>query len=66
MKLILHEACVTAKVTWANLTGDSYTFWVKVDSSEVVTESVETDNLAQGIMLINPHQTFLSIVLRDG
>ena len=56
----------TAETTWANLISGPHFFWVKVDSSEVVAESAEGDNLAQGVVLVNPHQMFLPMALRDG
>lgn len=54
----------TVETTWADLADGPHPFWVKVDSSEAITEGLETDNLTQGMVLINPHQVFLPLILR--
>ena len=50
-------------VTWANLSSGAYPFWVKVDSGEMIVETKETDNVKQGLVIINPINRFLPMVL---
>jgi hypothetical protein len=52
--------------TWASLPAGAHPFWVKVDSAETVTETKETDNVASGLVFINPRQLFLPLALRNG
>jgi subtilase family serine protease len=51
-------------VTWPSLATGRYFFWVQVDSSDVVTESDESDNVALGVVLVNPQQLYLPLALR--
>jgi hypothetical protein len=55
---------VVVTATWESLSTGTHPFWVKVDSTELVTETLETDNVASGMVLINPRQLFLPVVLR--
>ncbi len=57
------QAMVTT--TWKSLDTGAHTFWVKVDSTEALTETWETDNVASGIALVNPHHRFLPLVLSE-
>jgi hypothetical protein len=49
--------------TWADLNSGAYSFWVKVDSDEVIAETKETDNVKQGLVIVNPVDRFLPLVL---
>ena len=57
-----HLAVVTT--TWESLGPGSYPFWVKADSPETVPESLETDNVMQGLVMIDPSSLFLPLVTR--
>ncbi|MBN1978908.1 MAG: hypothetical protein JW918_16030 [Anaerolineae bacterium] len=48
--------------TWADLGSGAHPFWVKVDSGEMIVETKETDNVKQGIVIVNPVKRFLPIV----
>ena len=52
--------------TWENLETGAHPFWVKVDSTEMVTETLETDNVGQGVVIVNPFDVFLPLTLRNG
>lgn len=56
----------TASVTWPGLTAGAHSYWVKIDSSNSVAESSpgETDNVSQGIVLIDPQTVFLPSLMR--
>jgi hypothetical protein len=60
------RSAVVMTTTWKNLSTGIYPFWVKVDSTETITETSETDNVASGIVFINPRYVFLPLVLRNG
>ena len=52
-------------VTWNGLVPDQVNrFWVKVDSASAVAESNESDNVATGIVIVDPDQVFLPIINR--
>lgn len=51
--------------TWQNLDTGLHRFWVKVDSSEAITETLETDNVAQGMVLVNPLTFYLPLFSRE-
>jgi len=51
-------------VQWAGLTAGVHAFWVKVDSSNMVVEDDETDNVASGIVTVYHYGTFLPIIYR--
>ncbi len=50
---------VTANVFWGGLTTGKYQYWVKVEGDDYTA-----DNIAQGLVLVNPDQIFLPLVLR--
>jgi hypothetical protein len=52
-----------AATMWKDLGAGAHPFWVKIDSEETVAETLETDNVAQGLVLVNPRQLFLPLVL---
>lgn len=55
----------TVSVTWNGLVPDQVNrFWVKIDSSSVVFESNESDNVATGIVIVDPDELFLPIITR--
>lgn len=57
---------VVLTTTWESLDTGFYPFWVKVDSAGVVAETKETDNTAQGSVLVNPvHEVFVPAVFRQ-
>ena len=51
-----------ARVSWTLTTPGRYRYWVKVDTGNVLAESNENDNVQQGVVLVNPYQTFVPIL----
>lgn len=52
-------------VTWNGLVPDQVNrFWVKVDSNSAIGESDETDNVATGMVIVDPDQIYLPIINR--
>lgn len=56
------SATATVSVEWADLGIGAHRFWVEVDT--VPQETDVTDNVASGIVFINPIQNFLPIIVR--
>lgn len=56
----------TAVVPWAELEPGVHRFWVYVDSNYDIPEGLggESDNLGQGIVLVDPDQAYLPLVKR--
>ena len=55
----------TVSVTWNGLIPDQVNkFWVKVDSGNAIVESAESDNVATGIVIVDPDQIFLPMITR--
>jgi len=52
----------TAVVTWTG----THPYWVKVDAAGELPEFDETDNTAQGLVLIDPWRVYLPLVLGRG
>jgi hypothetical protein len=52
----------TASVNWPNLTPGVHRFWVKVDSTNNVIETSESDNIGAGIVIVNGEQVYLPSV----
>lgn len=50
---------VTATATWEGLAEGTHHYWVKVEG-----DSHTADNVTKGVVLINPKQVFLPVVLR--
>jgi hypothetical protein len=50
----------TVTTTWANLPTGPHRYWVGVEGDSVYTG----DNVAQGVVLVNPMQVFLPVILR--
>ena len=50
---------------WTGLSAGTYPFWVKVDSPDEIDESVETDNVMQGWVVIQPFGIVLPLVARN-
>jgi hypothetical protein len=48
--------------SWAGLSVGTHPFWVKVDSSNTVSESDESDNVAMGTVTVNQYGTYLPVV----
>lgn len=55
---------VSVNVNWSNLTEGVHRYWVKVDSSGILSEESEGDNTTSGLVIINPNQIFLPAALR--
>jgi hypothetical protein len=51
-------------VAWPNLSLGTHAFWIKVDSTNVVKESAEDDNVIMGKLTIYPHGVLLPLVNR--
>ena len=50
-------------VNWADLSSGVHHYWVKVET--VPNEADTTDNTASGIVIVDPQQTFLPVILRN-
>lgn len=53
-----------AEVSWNDLPPGTHDFTVRIDSGNTIIESVESDNVGAGVVLVDPRQTFLPIVSR--
>lgn len=51
---------VTFSVFWDSLSAGAYPYWVKVEGDKNIA-----DNVAAGLVLVNPNQNFLPLVLRQ-
>jgi hypothetical protein len=52
-------------ITWNGLTTGVHRYWVKVDSSNIIPEGNEADNVAMGRVFVNPqHQVFMPAIRR--
>lgn len=51
---------VTLSVFWGNLTAGKHPYWVRVEG-----DNYTSDNIAQGLVLVNPAQIFLPLALRQ-
>ncbi len=49
-----------APVVWENLSEGSHRYWVKVEG-----DLYTTDNVTEGVVLVNPYQVFLPIIWRQ-
>lgn len=58
------QRTVRAAVNWPGLTAGTYFFWFKVDSTDAVVESAETDNVIMGQFTIYPNGVLLPLVRR--
>jgi hypothetical protein len=56
---------VTASVAWPNLGAGFHSYWVKVDSTNVVAETSETDNVASGQVFVGTRRLYLPLVSRN-
>lgn len=50
-----------ASVAWDNLMPGVHPFWAKIDSTNVVPESNESDNVIRGIVLVDGDSTYLPV-----
>jgi hypothetical protein len=55
---------VQASITWSNLAPGVHRYWAKVDSTNAVIETSESDNFAAGIVFINGNQAYFPITRR--
>ncbi len=53
-----------ASVVWHNLPQGIHYFWVKVDSTNNITEISESDNIGSGIVIVNGELAYLPIAVR--
>lgn len=53
-----------AEVVWNDLPPGTHEFTVRVDSGNSISETVESDNVGAGVVLIDPAQTFLPVISR--
>jgi hypothetical protein len=58
------QRVLPASVTWSGLAPGTHRFWVMVDSMGAVPESIETDNVASGVVTVYPHQHLVPLVRR--
>jgi hypothetical protein len=58
------QGALKVELDWADRLPGVHRYWVKVDSTQVVFESNEGDNVASGVVIINPLQTFLPLTAR--
>ncbi len=54
-----------ASTSWSGLTPGVHSYWVDVDSGNAITETNLNDNVATGIVIIDPDVIYLPIILRD-
>lgn len=52
----------TASVNWQNLPPGVHQFWVKIDSTNGVIETNESDNFGTGIVIVNGKQIYLPAI----
>jgi hypothetical protein len=53
----------TASVNWSNLPPGVHQFWVKIDSTNNVLETIESDNYGTGTVIVNGKQVYLPVAL---
>ena len=53
-----------ASVTWPSLSSGTHHFWVKLDSANVISEDVESDNVVSGVVLVDPEDIYLPFTRR--
>ena len=55
-----------AKVEWPDLAPGEYSFWVTIDSKDVIDEGSpqQQDNRENGLVLVNPESSYLPLLLR--
>lgn len=58
------RASTVVTTTWANLPTGAHRFWVMVDSSHVVAETSETDNVIEAVVIINGYEIYLPLVTK--
>jgi hypothetical protein len=49
-----------ATAVWKNLPQGTHRYWAKVEG-----DSYTADNIAEGVVLVNPHQVFLPVIRRQ-
>lgn len=54
----------TVSVPWQLSTPGVHRFWVKVDSSNIIPESSESDNVVQGTVIVDPINVYAPILQR--
>ncbi len=54
----------SAQVTWGSLVPGVNQYWARIDATNTVPENNEADNVISGIILVDPEQTFLPMILR--
>ncbi|MCA9942286.1 MAG: hypothetical protein H6656_14185 [Ardenticatenaceae bacterium] len=54
----------SASVTWPDLSSGVHKFWVKLDTGNAIDEGNENDNVASGLVIVDPQDSFLPSVLR--
>lgn len=52
-------------VPWEGLSPGKHRFWVKVDASDAVAENREDDNVASGLVFVDPYQVLLPLAARQ-
>jgi hypothetical protein len=52
-----------ASVNWSNLSPGVHQFWVKIDSTNNVVETIESDNYGTGTVIVNGEQVYLPVAL---
>jgi hypothetical protein len=52
-----------ASVNWDNLPPGVHPFWVKIDSTNSIVETNESDNFGAGIVIVDGSQVFLPVTL---
>jgi hypothetical protein len=55
---------IKASVNWNNLPPGVHCFWAKIDSTNAVIEVTEGDNVASGIVFVNPEQAYFPVTRR--
>ena len=57
------KAAVTT--VWGSLSTGTHPFWVEVDSQETIDETIETDNVMQGVVIVSPFGVLLPLIHRQ-
>ena len=56
---------VTASVAWPNLGAGFHSYWVKVDSANVIAETNETDNVVTGHVVVGSRRLYLPLISKN-
>lgn len=58
------QGAFKVELDWTDRSPGVHRYWVRVDSTQVIAESNEGDNVTSGVVIINPQQVFLPLTMR--